>query len=80
MIEPTKFDSVEAHHQEIVMRSTFLTVAEVAERWRVSETTVRDIPYDELPYFQVGRGKRKIHRRYRPSDLEEFERRGRGKG
>ena len=80
MIEPTKFDSVEAHQQDIEVRAFYLTVREVAERWRVSENTVRDIPFDELPYFQVGRGKRKIHRRYRPSDLEEFERRGRGKG
>ena len=67
-------DSVEAHQQELLVRSSFLTVRELAQRWRVSETTIRDIPYDRLPYFQVGSGGRRIHRRYDPALVVAYER------
>lgn len=78
MIERTKVDT-EAPERELEARYAFVTVAELAERWRISEDTVRAILFDRLPYVSVGRGSKRIHRRYDRRVVEEFERRGRGK-
>ncbi len=72
-------DSVEAHALELEARIRFVTVADLAERWQCSETAVRDISYSELPYLNIGKGGRRVHRRYDPRVVEAFERRGRGK-
>lgn len=44
--------------------SAAFTVRELAQRWKLGETTVRDIPRDELPYMEFGSGLRHRRRRY----------------
>lgn len=46
------------------------TVKDLAERWKVSTTTVRKIPRSELPYLTLGAS---AVRRYDPSDVECYE-------
>jgi hypothetical protein len=54
-------------------RGASFTVRELAERWKLGETTVRDIPRDELPYMSFGRGLVHRRRRYRRADVERYE-------
>jgi hypothetical protein len=65
-----------AHQRELTERK-LLTVRNLAERWQVAPTTVRDIPPDELPYLEFGRGLKLRRRRYDPQDVEMYERRHR---
>jgi hypothetical protein len=53
----------------------WLTTADLARRWGVSATTVRDIPAVALPYLELGNGLKFKRRRYAPVDVEAYERR-----
>lgn len=45
-------------------RDASFTPQELALRWKLGETTVRDIPRDELGYFEFGQGVKHRRRRY----------------
>jgi hypothetical protein len=51
----------------------WLSIATVAARFGVSESTVRTIPVDELPYKEFGAGHKLKRRRYRIADVEAYE-------
>lgn len=58
-----------------VVDVTWLSVQELAARWRVDDDVVRDIPRERLPYLAFGKrddGKYQ-RRRYHPSDVEKYE-------
>jgi len=61
------------HEREIQARTTWLDAALIAESWGVCQNTVRDIPRDELPYMELGRGAQKRRRRYDPADVAAYE-------
>jgi len=63
-----------AEHQRELTERQFLTVGQLAARWNVAPSTVRDIPADELPFLEFGRGLKLRRRRYDPSDVEAYER------
>lgn len=60
-------------HEEEIDSVRWLTVAELAARWRISENTVRAIPVDELHYKEFGSGERKKRRRFRADWVEAYE-------
>jgi hypothetical protein len=60
-------------HQEELDEPRWLPIAAVAARFGVSESTVRGIPVDELPYKEFGQGHKLKRRRYRVSDVEAYE-------
>lgn len=60
-------------HQEELDEPRWMTLAEVAARFRLSETTVRLIPVDELPFKEFGSGHKYKRRRYRLTDVEAYE-------
>lgn len=60
-------------HQEDLDVLRWLSTATVARRFGVSETTVRAIPADELPYKTFGQGLKFRRRRYRLADVEAYE-------
>jgi hypothetical protein len=67
-----------AHQEELreAARDGWATPKELAARWKVSVTTVKDTPADELPYKEFGNGLKLKRRRYRWSDVFAFEARG----
>lgn len=60
-------------HQEELDEPRWMTLAEVAARFRLSESTVRGIPADELPFKEFGQGHKLKRRRYRLADVEAYE-------
>lgn len=60
-------------HQEALDEPRWLTIAAVASRFSVSESTIRAIPADELPYKEFGAGHKLKRRRYRVADVEAYE-------
>ena len=62
-----------ARHQLELEEPQFATVAQLARRWQVSQTTVRDVPFDELPFKEFGRGLKLRRRRYRWADVHAYE-------
>lgn len=60
-------------HQEDLEAPQWLSTADLARRFGISESTVRSIPADELPWKQFGRGLKHQRRRYRLSDVEAYE-------
>jgi hypothetical protein len=60
-------------HQRELDAGRWLTTGQLAERWAVSDTTVRDIPRDELPWLPFGRGLKQPRRRYNPADVAAYE-------
>jgi hypothetical protein len=60
-------------HEEELASVRWFTPALLAARWRVSETTVRAIPRDALPYLELGTGTKLKRRRYSPEDVAAFE-------
>jgi len=62
-----------AHAAEIDLSIVYLTVNDLAKRWKVSPSTVRDIPRDLLPYTEFGSGVKLKRRRYHPDDMIAFE-------
>jgi hypothetical protein len=60
-------------HQDQLDEPRWLTTAAVAARFGVSESTIRGIPADELPYKEFGNGHKLKRRRYRVADVEAYE-------
>jgi len=78
----TKRDDLDAirargaeHERELEAGLTFLTIADLASRWKVSRSTVLAISRDELPYMEIGRGRLLKRRRYDPRAVAAFENR-----
>lgn len=67
-----------AHEEELreAAHDGWATPKELAARWKVSVTTVKDTPADELPFKEFGHGLKLKRRRYRWSDVYAFEARG----
>jgi hypothetical protein len=63
-----------AQHQDELDRDVkFLRVAHLAQRWGYSATTIRAIPFADLPYLNLGQGLQREARRYRLVDVEAYE-------
>lgn len=62
-----------AEHNDEIESVQWFTVADLAKRWRVSETTVRSIPADELRYKEFGNGEHLKRRRYKLAWVEAYE-------
>jgi hypothetical protein len=63
-------------HDEEIASLYWFTPAELAERWRLSETTIRAIPATELRYKEFGAGAgKKMRRRYREDWVTAYEER-----
>lgn len=62
-----------AQHNDEIESAKWYTVAELAARWQVSETTVRLIPRDQLDYKEFGAGQKLKRRRYRSDWVEAYE-------
>jgi hypothetical protein len=60
-------------HEEEMLSVHWFTPSILAERWGISETTVREIPPDQLPYKAFGSGEQLKRRRYHPDDVAAFE-------
>lgn len=60
-------------HQEELDQPRWLSIAAVAARFGISETTVRTIPVDDLPFKEFGQGHKLKRRRYRVVDVEAYE-------
>lgn len=60
-------------HEEEMLSVHWYTVAILATRWGLSQTTVREIPADELPYKEFGAGEKLKRRRYHPDDVAAYE-------
>jgi hypothetical protein len=60
-------------HEEELLSVHWFTVALLAARWSVSETTVREIPATELPFKAFGQGEHLKRRRYHPDDVARYE-------
>jgi hypothetical protein len=69
-----------AHQAEIDLAAVSYTVQDLAARWKIAESTVRDIPRDRLPYMEFGRGRKLKRRRYHPADVLAYEASEREKG
>lgn len=67
------------HGDELGRDEFFFTAARLARRWGVSTSTVRAIPFAELPWKNLGRGLVRELRRYHPDDVEAYEARDRKK-
>ncbi len=62
-----------AHQSEIDLETRFLTPQLLAKRWSISVTTVKDIPFEELPYTEFGQGLKLKRRRYHPDAVLLYE-------
>jgi hypothetical protein len=62
-----------AQHDDEIQSVQWFTVADLAARWQLSQTTVRLIPRDELQYKEFGTGKSHRRRRYRAEWVEAYE-------
>lgn len=60
-------------HEEELLSLHWFTPAILAARWGISETTVREIAADELPYKEFGAGMKLKRRRYHPDDVARYE-------
>lgn len=60
----------EAHTLQLAS-ARWMTVQQLAARWKLARATVRGIPRDRLPYITFGSSN---VRRYDPVDVEAFER------
>lgn len=62
-----------AHQLTIDAETHGLTPRRLAARWSCSVDSVLDIPADRLPWYPIGRGTQRVHRRYRLADVERYE-------
>jgi hypothetical protein len=62
-----------AEHNDEIESVRWYTVADLARRWRISETTVRGIPLEELRYKEFGNGEHLKRRRYRSDWVDTYE-------
>lgn len=61
------------HQESLDLARNGLSVAVLADRWGISETSVRDIPRAHLRYMEFGKGVKHKRRRYRLADVETYE-------
>jgi len=61
-----------AAHERELSEGDLLPVSQVAAMLDMSETYVRDIPRDELPYGEFGHGHKIKRRKYRRGDVEAY--------
>lgn len=59
-----------AEHARQLESVRWLSVADLVARWGVSQTTIRAIAADDLPYLLFGKSR---VRRYDPRDVEAYE-------
>jgi hypothetical protein len=71
-------ERAQRHQDELDRDVKFFTIADLAKRWRCAKSTVRDIPFDDLPWKNLGRGLQREARRYHPQDVVAFENAGAG--
>jgi hypothetical protein len=69
-----------AHQADIDLSIVYLEVSDLAARFNVAPSTVRDIPRDRLPYAEFGKGRKLKRRRYHPADVIAYEEEERAKG
>lgn len=62
----------EAHEAELPQHEWF-SPAELSARWKISATTVRETPIEELRYKEFGRGQKIKRRRYRGDWVRAYE-------
>lgn len=62
-----------AHQAELNRDVEFFKPAELVKRWRMSATTLRGVPYDELPYMEYGHGLKLKRRSYSPEAVYAYE-------
>lgn len=65
-------------HEEEMLSVQWFTPAILAARWGIADSTVRNIPEQELPYKEFGTGELLHRRRYHPDDVAAFEARRKG--
>lgn len=61
-----------AEHERELSEGDLLSVSIVSTTLNMSETFVRDIPRDELPYGEFGHGHKIKRRKYRRADVEAY--------
>jgi hypothetical protein len=61
-----------AAHERELSEGDLLPVSQVAAMLDMSETYVRDIPRDELPYGEFGHGHKLKRRKYRRADVDAY--------
>lgn len=66
-----------AHQAAIDLAIVYLTPNDLKSRFKLSLSTIRDIPRDQLPYKEFGNGAKYKRRRYHPLDVLEYENRDR---
>ena len=66
-----------AHQADIDLSVSYMTVKDLAARWNIAPSTVRDIPRTKLPYKEFGKGAKLKRRRYHPDDVLAYEARDR---
>lgn len=76
----TLADRAREHQRDLDAKTRYLSVTDLAARWGVAGSTVREIPKEDLPYMPVGKGKKAVHRRYHPDDVDAYERKYRPQG
>lgn len=61
-----------AEHDRELSEKRYLSVKEVAMMIALSETFVRDIPRDELPFIEFGHGHKLKRRRYTRESVDAY--------
>lgn len=62
-----------AHQRQLDAQTRFFKPAQLAARWGCAVSSVLGIPFDALPYTVIGEGARRLHRRYDPADVAQYE-------
>ena len=62
-----------AHERELEAKRSYLSTKEVAARLACSESTVRAIPFDDLPFLELGQGAKHKTRRFHPEAVAAYE-------
>jgi len=61
------------HQRVLELKANGIGVAFLHARWKLSETTIREIPRAHLQYMEFGKGRKNKRRRYRLEDVETYE-------
>lgn len=61
------------HQAELDAVTTYFKPKDLATRWGCSCNTVRAIPFDALPYINIGQGLSRELRRYPPANVYAYE-------
>lgn len=73
---PSRLTTIRARareHQQELESQRWYTPQQLAARWAVAESTIREIPATELPYREFGKGKVRKRRRYSPDAVAAYE-------